>query len=247
VKIGILGTGNIGSTLARKLTAAGHEVRVTNSRGPEGARPLADEVGAVATDARGAVAGADLIILSIPFPAATDLPDDLFQDVPNTVPIVDTSNYYPDWRDPHISEVDDGKAESVWVAEQIGRPVVKAFNNILAPSLADLGRPPGSRDRLAVAVAGDGPAKQVVMSLVDEIGFDPVDGGSLAESWRQQPSTPGYCCDYGADTMRKGIASAEYGVAAKRRDEQVKRIVSANPPLSYAQLLEMNLELNSVE
>jgi predicted dinucleotide-binding enzyme len=103
-------------------------------------------------------------------------------------------------------------SQSVWVSKQLGRPVIKAFNNILAHSLAELGRPEGSPGRLACAVAGDDArSTQIVMDLVNETGFDPLDAGSLDESWRQQPCTPSYCCDYDAETTRKGLAAAVKG------------------------------------
>ena len=105
---------------------------------------------------------------------------------------------------------------SVWASTQLGRPVIKAFNNILAYSLAELGRPKGSPGRLAIAVAGDDlRSKQIVMNLVNETGFDPVDSGSLDESWRQEPGAPAYCCDYDAETTRKGLAAAVKGEALR--------------------------------
>jgi 8-hydroxy-5-deazaflavin:NADPH oxidoreductase len=205
MKIGIIGTGNIGGTLARKLSAAGHDVRVANSRGPEGVRAFADEIGATAVDTRGAVRDVDVIVISIPFPGVAELPKDLFDTVPQDVPVIDTGNYYPGLRDPQIPEIDAGMPHSVWVSKQLGRPVIKAFNNILAYSLAGLGRPEGSPSRLAIALAGDDvSSKQIVTDVVNEAGFDPVDAGSLDESWRQEPGTPAYCCDYDAETTRKG-------------------------------------------
>ena len=155
MKIGVIGTGNIGGTLARKLSAAGHDVRVANSRGLEGVGAFADEIGATAVDTRGAVEDADVIVISIPFPAVAELPKDLFDTVPQDVPVVDTGNYYPGMRDTQIAEIDAGMPQSVWVSKQLGRPVIKAFNNILAHSLAELGGPEGSPGRLACAVAGD--------------------------------------------------------------------------------------------
>ncbi len=139
MKFGIIGIGNIGGTIARKLASAGHEVRVANSKGAVVVRPFAEEIGATATDTNGAISGADLVIMSIPLPAIERLPKNLFKDVPASVPVVDTSNYYPGLRDPQIADLDAGEAESVWVSKQIGRPVIKAFNNILAHSLAELG------------------------------------------------------------------------------------------------------------
>lgn len=248
MKIGIIGVGNIGGTLARKLSAAGHEVRVANSKGPEGVRAFAEEIGAAPVDARGAVEGADIVILSIPFPAVAKLPKDLFDGLPESVPVVDTGNYYPALRDPQIPEIDAGQVESLWVAEQIGRPIIKAFNNILAYSLAELGRPRGAADRLAVAVAGDdAKAKSLVSGLVDEIGFDPVDAGELAESWRQQPSTPVYCCDYDADETRRALAAARQGEAPKKRDMMMATYSKLGPNPTHADVVASNRVTNAVD
>lgn len=248
MKIGIIGTGNIGGTLARKLMAAGHEIRVANSGGVNGVRAFAEEIGAEPVDIRGAVDGVDVIVLSIPLPALSALPSDLFTAVPESVPVVDTSNYYPDLRDPRIAEIDQGMTESVWVTKQIGRPVVKAFNNVLAYALAELGLPEGSEGRLAAAVAGDDrEAKETVMSLVNQTGFDPVDGGSLEESWRQQPSTPGYCCDYDAETMRKALSVAVKGQAAAKRDQLPKHFQWLGPNPSHGDVVAMNRSLNSLD
>ncbi|KRB40988.1 NADPH-dependent F420 reductase [Phenylobacterium sp. Root700] len=248
MKIGIIGTGNIGGTLARKLSAAGHEVRVANSKGPKGVRAFAKEIGAAPVDARGALEGADVVILSIPFPAVAKLPKDLFDGLPESVPVVDTGNYYPGLRDPQIPEIDAGQIESLWVAEQIGRPIIKAFNNILAYSLAELGRPRGTAGRLAVAVAGDdASAKSLVSGLVDEIGFDPVDAGEIAESWRQQPSTPAYCCDYDADETRRALAAAKPGVAAQKRDMMMVTYSNLGPNPTHGDVVASNRATNAVD
>lgn len=245
MKIGIIGTGNIGASLARKLSAAGHEVRVANSRGVEGVRQFADEIGAKAADVRGAVHEADVIILSIPFPAVQALPKDLFDSVAADVIVIDTGNYYPDVRDPHIAEIDQDMVESVWVSKQIGRPVIKAFNNILSYSLAELGQPKGAPDRLAIAVAGDDlRAKEVVMELVDQIGFDPVDAGSLADSWRQQPSTPAYCCDYDAETMQQKLTAAVPGVAPTIRNKMMELFAKLGENPNHADIIAANRATN---
>lgn len=247
MKIGIIGTGNIGGALARKLSAAGHDVRVANSSGIEGVRAFAHEIGAVPTDAQGAVAGADVVILAVPLPAMRALPADLFARVPIETTIIDTSNYYPGLRDSRIPEIDDGMTESVWVAQQVGRPVIKAFNNALAYTLAELGKPKGTPHRLAIAVAGDDVrSKQTAMTLVDQTGFDPVDAGSLEESWRQQPSTPAYCCDYDAETMRKALAAAIPGVSATKRDQLPEHFAKLGPNPSHADVIAMNRRVNSV-
>lgn len=247
MKIGIIGTGNIGGALARKLSAAGHDVRVANSSGIEGVRAFAREIGAVPTDVHGAVAGADVVILAVPLPAMRALPADLFARVPIETTIIDTSNYYPGLRDSRIPEIDDGMTESVWVAQQIGRPVIKAFNNALAYTLAELGKPKGTPHRLAIAVAGDDVrSKQTAMKLVDQTGFDPVDAGSLEASWRQQPSTPAYCCDYDAETMREALAAAILGIAAIKRDQLPEHFAKLEPNPSHADVVTMNRRLNSV-
>jgi predicted dinucleotide-binding enzyme len=246
MKIGIVGTGNIGAPLARKLRAAGHEVRVTNSRGIEGVRAFAEEIGATPVDVRGAVQGADLVILSIPFAAIPDLPKGLFDGLPQEAPVVDTGNYYPGMRDPHVPEIDGGMPESVWVSRQIGRSIIKAFNNILAHSLAELGRPAGASDRLAVTIAGDDPsAKAVVASLVNEVGFDAVDAGSLSESWRQQPSTPAYCCDWNAEQMRVALAAAQPGEATAKRDAMREVYSRLGPNPTHADIVASNRRTNA--
>lgn len=245
MKISVIGTGNIGGSLARKLATAGHQVRVANSKGPDDVRPFADEIGAEAVDTYGAVDGVELVILAIPLSAIATLPKMLFENTPQTTPIVSTSNYYPELGDPCIPDIDSGQVESVWVAEQLGRPVIKAFNNILAYSLVELGRPRGAEDRLAVAVAGDDVnQKQKVMGLVDEVGFDPVDGGTLDESWRQQPSTPSYCCDWDAETMRKALAAAVEGEAPRKRAQLPEQftVLGSNP--THADVVALNRSLN---
>jgi predicted dinucleotide-binding enzyme len=245
MKIGVIGTGNIGGVLARKLRASGHDVRVANSRGIEGVRPFAEEIGATPVDIRGAVEGADAVILSIPFPAIAELPKDLFASLPEDVPIIDTGNYYPGMRDPSIAEIDAGATESVWVSRQLGRPLIKAFNNILAYSLAELGQPTGARGRLAVAVAGDNPkAKSIASELVNDVGFDPVDAGGLEGSWRQQPSTPAYCCDYDADQMRQALSAAKPGVAPKIRDRMLEDYGKLPPNPTHADMIAMNRAVN---
>jgi hypothetical protein len=219
MKIGVIGIGEMGGTLARGWRKKGHDVLVANSRGPLAVQPFADAIGARAVDIYGAVDGVDVVLLAMAFPVAATLPKDLFSRAPNDLVIVDTSNYYPDVRDPRIPEIDEGMPESVWASRQLGRPIFKAFNNIMFYALSEFGRPEGSSNRLAIPVAGDGArGKSVVMSLVNDMGFDPVDGGSLEESWRQQPSTPAYCCDYDAKTTLRGISAAVKGKAEVIRD-----------------------------
>lgn len=247
MKIGVIGVGEIGGTLARRLSKQGHSVRVANSRGAEAVRQFADEIGAAAVDVYGAVAGADVVVLSMPFPAVATLPKDLFDRAAQGVVIIDTANYYPDVRDPHIAQIDAGMPESLWASQQLGRPIFKAFNSSMFYALSELGKPEGSPNRLAIPVAGDDPrGKQTVMGLVNEMGFDPVDAGSLAESWRQQPSTPAYCCDYGIEKTRAGINAAIKGKAEQIRDTQWReRYIKlfANKP-AYAEVHPAVIALN---
>jgi predicted dinucleotide-binding enzyme len=209
MKIGIIGAGHIGGTLTRLLTHAGHQVSVANSRGPETLHALGAQTGAKAVDIKDAARGQDLVIITIPESRVPELPKDLFAGVPEGVPVVDTGNYYPRQRDGRIDDIEAGTTESRWVSRQIGRPVIKAFNNIYATHLLDNGRPKGSPGRIALPVAGDdAAAKAVVMKIVDEIGFDPVDAGGLDESWRQQPGTPVYTADKDVAGVRDALAKA---------------------------------------
>lgn len=248
MKIGVIGVGAIGGTIAARWGEQGHDVRVANSRGPEAVRKFAEGIGAAAADIHGAVEDADVVLLSVPFPAVATLPDDLFDRAAEGVVVIDTGNYYPDVRDPRIPEIDAGMPESVWVSGQIGRPIFKAFNSILSHSLAALGKPEGAPDRLAIPVAGDDArAREIVMGLVNQTGFDPVDGGTLAQSWRQQPLTPAYCCDYGVAKTREGIRAAVKGEAAKIRDtewrEKYSRLFGDKPaagPDVHADIIALN-------
>lgn len=246
MQVGIIGTGNIGGTIARKLSAKGHAVRVANSSGLDGVRKFAKEIGAKPVDVRDAVKDVDVVILAIPLPAIQELPADLFDGVSPDMTVVDTSNYYPGMRDARIVEIDEGMTESVWVSKHIGRPVIKAFNNTLAYTLAELGQPEGTPERLAMAVAGDDKsAKQAVMQLVNDTGFDAVDAGSLENSWRQQPSTPAYCCDLDADAMRQALAAAIRGEAPEKRDLMPEYFAKLGANPTHADIIAMNRSLNN--
>jgi hypothetical protein len=208
MKIGIIGAGHIGGALVRRLTKLGHEVSVANSRGPATLSALARETGARAVTAPEAVRDKDLVVVTIPEKSVLELPSDLFGGArPDTV-VIDTGNYYPG-RDGRLEEIERGTTESRWVANQLGRPVIKAFNNIYAQHLLDRGAPAGSPARIALPVAGDdAKAKAIVIRLLDELGFDGVDAGTLDESWRQQPGTPVYGSDHSAEGVRDDLARA---------------------------------------
>jgi hypothetical protein len=210
MRIGIIGAGQIGGTLARRVTALGHDVSIANSRGPETLAALAKETGARPVTAHEAARAGEVVIVTIPLKNLARLPTDLFDGVPADVVVVDTGNYYPRQRDGRIDPIERGTAESRWVADRLGRPVVKAFNNIYARHLLERGKPKGTAGRIALPVAGDDKrAKDVVIRLLDQLGFDGVDAGSLDESWRQQPATPVYGTDLHAEGVRKALAAAK--------------------------------------
>lgn len=209
MNIGIIGAGNIGGTLTRRLRTLGHKVFVANSRGPESLAGLARETGATPVTVREAARRADIVIVTIPEKNIAKLPRDLFDGVAQDVIVIDTGNYYPQQRDGRIDGIEQGATESRWVSQQLGRPVVKTFNNIHADHLLRLGRPAGSPGRIALPVAGDdSEAKAKVIKLLDELGFDGVDAGSLDESWKQQPGTPVYGADFDIDGVKKALSQA---------------------------------------
>ena len=208
MKIGIIGAGQIGGTLTRRFATLGHDVSVANSRGSETLAGLARETGAKVVTAREAARAGELVIVTIPEGKISSLPKALFAEVPDDVVVVDTGNYYPQ-RDGRIAAIEDGMIESRWVATQLGRSVVKAFNTMNYKRLLERGRPKETPGRIALPVAGDDErAKQVVMRLVDELGFDPIDDGGLDDSWRQQPGTPVYDVDHDAAGVRRALAEA---------------------------------------
>jgi 8-hydroxy-5-deazaflavin:NADPH oxidoreductase len=209
MRIGIIGAGQIGGTLTRRFTKLGHKVSVANSRGPETLADLAAETGATTVSVRDAVRNVDLVVVAIPEKNIPSLPAGLFVNTDKKVVVIDTGNYYPQQRDGRIEAIEAGVSESRWVEQQLGRPVIKAFNNIYARHLLDLGRPAGTAGRIALPVAGDDAlAKVIVLRLVDELGFDGVDAGGLDDSWRQQPGTPVYAKDFDATGVRRALAEA---------------------------------------
>jgi predicted dinucleotide-binding enzyme len=225
VKIGIIGAGAIGGGLARKLTKLGHTVSIANSRGPATLAALATDTGARAVAVPAAVKDAELVVVTIPQKNVPLLAKDLFDDVPASVIVVDTGNYYPSFRDGRIDEIENGSTESGWVARHLGRPVLKAFNNIMAHSLAEGGLPAGTAGRIALPVAGDDRrAKGILIGLIDELGFDGIDAGNLDESWRQEPGTPVYCTDLDAAGVRAALARADRQRSPKLRELSIAKM-----------------------
>ncbi len=217
MNIGIIGIGAIGGTIAKKLVKAGHAVKVANSRGKEAARGFAAEIGAVPSSLADIGEGIDVLIISVPYGAIPDLPDSVFARLSPSAIVVDTGNFYPEVRSEKIDGLGDGQVESLWLSRRIKRPVVKAFNTLLAYSLAELGKEKGAEGRLAMQVAGeDAEQKKIVMELVDQCGFDPVDAGALKDSWKMQPTSAGYCCDYTVEELK----------AVKERSDQTPEAVA---------------------
>ena len=209
MNIGIIGAGHIGGTLTRRFSALGHEVFVANSRGPQSLKDLAAETGATPVSVEEAARSGEVVVVTIPMKNIPELPRDLFKGVPGNVVVIDTNNYYPQQRDGRIDAIENGMVESRWVEQQLGRPVVKAFNNIYADHLLRKGKTAGTVGRIALPVSGDDQrSKEIVLRLVDELGFDPVDSGGLDESWRQQPATPVYATDREAQGVRQALSEA---------------------------------------
>jgi predicted dinucleotide-binding enzyme len=213
--IGIIGSGNIGSILAGYLNTLGHQVLIANSRGPQSLKEVAERTGATAVTTAEAANAKDLVILAIPNKAIVDLPLDILSK--SKAIIVDAGNYYPS-RDGKISDIENGITNSEWVAKIIGHPVIKAFNNIVAPSLASKAVPAGNPNRITLSVAGnDEEKKQIVMKLIEKIGFDAIDGGALSESWRQQPGEPAYCQDLNKASLKDALRKADIKTHTENR------------------------------
>jgi predicted dinucleotide-binding enzyme len=190
----------MGGILARHLRTLGHQVSIASSRGPESLTALAAEIGATPVSVADAGKARDIVILAIPTKAVADLPRALFANLPRSLVVIDIGNYHPELRDGRIDAIDRGMLDSQWVAQQIGCPI-------------------------ALSVAGDSvDAKSVVLRLVDDLGFDPVDGGDLDDSWRQQPGTPAYCQDLDAAALRRALTEADRTRIAEYRAEQEARI-----------------------
>lgn len=207
--IGFIGAGNIGQAVARLALDHGYDVVLSNSRGPETLGDVVAGLGshADADTAEGAAQRGDIVVVTIPLKAYREVP---VEPLAGKV-VIDTNNYYPQ-RDGQIAELDDASTTSAALlqAHLPGSHVVKAFNHIMSSHLTEHAQPAGSEGRRALAIAGDDPdAKTTVAGLIDELGFDTVDVGPLAESWRIEPGTPGYGPRLDAAGMREALAAAQ--------------------------------------
>jgi predicted dinucleotide-binding enzyme len=212
--LGTIGSGMIGGTVARLAAAAGHDVVLSNSRGPGTLAAFAAELGprARAATAEEAATAGDLILVSIPVRAYTALPAEALAGKI----VLDTGNYYPE-RDGQIASLDARELiDSEYLARQLpGAHVVKVFNNIFHKHLLNLARPSGAPDRSALPIAGDDPAaKAAVAGFLDSIGYNTVDAGPLADGWRQTSGTPAYGPPYGDFANEKGTPANETAIRA---------------------------------
>jgi predicted dinucleotide-binding enzyme len=238
MKIGILGVGHIGKTLALKLASAGHRVEVANSGSPENIQHDVLATGAKAVTAQQAVLDKEVIILSIPLNRIPGIAG-LLESVAEQVTVIDTSNYYLG-RDQKIDRIEEGMVESLWVVEQLNRPIAKAWNAIGSQSFANYGKPASSDDRIAIPFAADREADvEITRGLIQDTGFDAYYTGSLADSWRQQPGAPIYCTDLTAAEIAMHVDKAERERLPARRDLAVAAIMerlsspTANPDADF--------------
>jgi 8-hydroxy-5-deazaflavin:NADPH oxidoreductase len=235
MRIGIIGAGNMGATLAAQLTRLGHHVTITNSRGPQTLAGVAAQTGSLPVPITDVTSDADVVIVAVPEKSIPELPAGLLDALPEDTVVIDTGNYVPQLLDGHIDAIDAGQPESQWVQSQLRHPVVKAFNTIRPASLASLGKPAGDTARTVIPVAGDDPAaKSVVLELAGQLGFEGLDAGPLAESWRQQPGTPVYTTDLPPDAARQALADAapEQTASWRSRHPQHMKLNAAPHPSS---------------
>jgi len=242
MKIGLLGAGEIGTTLAMKLGAAGHDVAIANSRGPGTIPPRALSTSARAVRAADVTHNVDVLIVSVPLNRAPQVAP-IVATTPAGATIIDTGNYYP-MRDGRIDALEAGQVESLWVTDHYGRLVSKAWNAITSQSLETEGRPADTAGRIAIPIAADADHdREVTMRLVEETGFDAYDAGSLANSWRQQPGTPAYCTDLTLEELPAALASADRSVAGERRDTVNRALIArldAGLAIDRAFIVELN-------
>lgn len=242
MNIGIIGAGEMGGTLARHYTQAGHRVKIANASGTEKLKNISRETGAFPVEPANAVNDVDVIVISIPFFAVRNLPGGMFDKMNHNTVIIDTCNYYPIVSG-LIQEVVDGMNESVWVSQQIGRPVVKTYNSIFYRSLVQSGLPEGHPSRIALPISGDDKnAKEIVARLLNDSGFDSYDHGTLQDSWRQEPGSPAYCTDLTLAQLMKSISKTRKELLPERRELGLKYIFELGPE-KWQDLVQMNRKI----
>jgi predicted dinucleotide-binding enzyme len=206
----------------QKIKRCGYPVKMANSKGPDSLRKLAAETGAKPVSVQEVVQDVDVLFIAVPHKAIPELPKGLLNEAKKETIVIDVGNYYP-FRDDHIDEIDSGLTDTAWVEKQIGRPVIKVLNSIVSNALAEAGRPAGSRDRVALPISGDDPkAKEIVAQIIDRFGFDPVDAGTIAESWRQQPGSPVYCTNPTKEEHQKWLKNVDRSSLGTKREKGMK-------------------------
>jgi len=206
MNIGLIGPGEIGSVIVRKLRDAGYPVKMANSKGPDSLRKIAAETGAKPVSVEEVVQDVDVLFIVLPQKAIPELPKGLLTKAKKETIVIE-----------------NGLTESVWVEKQIGRPVIKVLNSIVSNALAEAGRPAGSRDRVALPISGDNPkAKEIVAQIIDRFGFDSVDAGTIAGSWRQQPGSPVYCVNPTKEELQKWLKNVNRSSLGTKREEGMK-------------------------
>ena len=240
MRFGIIGAGPIGSNIAKKLVEHGHDVKIADARGID--RLEGKRLSGTPVIVEDVIKNIDVLITSIPFHALPSIRN-VIDKVREEVVVVDTSNYYP-----HISnkieEVENGMVESVWVSNSLGRPIIKAFNNFLAYTLEHHGAPEGTPGRIAISIAGDNLShKQIIMSVANDLGFDAVDGGSLSDSWRQQPGTPAYCTELTKEELAIALNKANKEQAPFLRDKVLEKLSASQGAVSIKDVVKVNREI----
>jgi len=240
MKFGIIGAGTIGSIISKKLVKNGHDVKVADARGIEHLE--GKELAGTPVLIEDVMTNIEVLIISLPLTALPSIRN-IIEQVGEEVIVVDTSNYYPS-RDQKIAEIENGMVESDWVSNQLGKPIIKAFNNLLAHTLENEGTPEGTSGRIAMAIAGnDVSQKQIIMDVVNQLGFDTVDSGSLSDSWRQQPGTPAYCTELTKEELTKALEKANKEKAPFLRDKVIEKLSASNFPLANKDIVNMNREI----
>lgn len=240
MKFGIIGAGTIGSIISKKLVKNGHDVKIADARGIEHLE--GKELAGTPVLIEDVITNIEVLIISLPLTALPSIRN-IIEQVGEEVIVVDTSNYYPS-RDQKIAEIENGMVESDWVSNQLGKPIIKAFNNLLAYTLENEGTPEGTSGRIAMAIAGnDVSQKQIIMDVVNQLGFDTVDSGSLSDSWRQQPGTPAYCTELTKEELTKALEKANKEKAPFLRDKVIEKLSASNFPLANKDIVNMNREI----
>ncbi|MFC4809333.1 NADPH-dependent F420 reductase [Paenibacillus sp. GCM10023250] len=240
MRFGFIGAGPMATNIAKKLAKNGHEIKIADARGIE--RLAGKELAGKPVPVQEVITDIDVLIVSIPLNALPSIRG-MIEQVGEDVIIVDTSNYYP-VRDGEMEEIENGMLESEWVSKQLGRPIIKAFNNLLAYTLEYKGTPEGTNGRIAISIAGDNEQhKQIIMNVVNEVGFDPVDGGSLSDSWRQQPGTPGYCTELTKAELTAALQKAIKEKARFQRNLVLEKLSAFTEGFTHQDLVNLNREL----